>query len=327
MYRDDVNINDVVMEHGISVTAARVLYVVNRYVNSSRRNMKKDKRGVAYCYASKERIAKDIGKSKRTVDRAIAELKAAGLIESRRTTRNAHIYLTYYGLYGASANAADGTSNNSNLKSYNIQDTSFYPDKTPAAEVQTPDDVKKCEDSTAAEVQRTTPAAKETNASGEAANAASSEEKSMKKGKPTPKQRKRITKAEKQAAAEQYSRLLERKLGMANPYWLLPDDAVQEEYKQRYSLIDLIANAMSVRGRGIRVNGAELTVEQYWQVVQNISGKAIDGLFDRLKTAAVCTGITNMRAYTLASVYNAVLWHGMTANADINLDAVYRRMA
>jgi hypothetical protein len=107
----------------------------------------------------------------------------------------------------------------------------------------------------------------------------------------------------------------------------LPDDAVQEEYKQRYSLIDLIANAMSVRGRGIRVNGAELTVEQYWQVVQNISSEAIEGLFDRLKTAAVCTGITNMRAYTLAAVYNAVLWHGMTASADIPLEALYRHMA
>ena len=114
---------------------------------------------------------------------------------------------------------------------------------------------------------------------------------------------------------------------MANLYWTLPDADIQEEYKRRYSLIDLLANAMSVQGRRIRVNGAELTVEQYWQVVQNISSEAIEGLFDRLNTAAVCTGITNMRAYTLASVYNAVLWHGMTTNADINLDAVYRHMA
>ena len=119
--------------------------------------------------------------------------------------------------------------------------------------------------------------------------------------------------------------MLERKLDMANPIWMIP--SLDDEYRQYQSLIDTLADALSVRGRGIRVNGAELTVEQYWQVVQNISGKAIDGLFDRLKTAAVCTGITNMRAYTLASVYNAVLWHGMTANADINLDAVYRRMA
>lgn len=317
MFRDDVNVNTVMMEHGISATAARVLYVVNRYVNSSRRNMKRDKRGVAYCYASKERIAQDIGKSKRTVDRAIAELKAAGLIESRRTTRNAHIYLTYYGLYGTSANAADGTSNNSSLKSYNNKSTSFYPYKMAEGQNKTADDVKKCEGYAHDETPAATPAAKETKHN----------EQTAKKGKPTPKRRQRITKAEKQAAAEKYSRLLERKLGMANLYWTLPDEDIQEEYKRRYSLIDLLANAMSVQGRRIRVNGAELTVEQYWQVVQNISSEAIEGLFDRLNTAAVCTGITNMRAYTLASVYNAVLWHGMTANADINLDAVYRHMA
>ena len=317
MFRDDVNVNTVMMEHGISATAARVLYVVNRYVNSSRRNMKRDKRGVAYCYASKERIAQDIGKSKRTVDRAIAELKAAGLIESRRTTRNAHIYLTYYGLYGTSANAADGTSNNSNLKSYNNKSTSFYPYKMAEGQNKTADDVKKCEGYAHDETPAATPAAKETKHN----------EQTAKKGKPTPKRRQRITKAEKQAAAEKYSRLLERKLGMANLYWTLPDEDIQEEYKRRYSLIDLLANALSVQGRRIRVNGAELTVEQYWQVVQNISSEAIEGLFDRLNTAAVCTGISNMRAYTLASVYNAVLWHGMTANADINLDAVYRHMA
>lgn len=321
MFRDDVNVNTVMMEHGISATAARVLYVVNRYVNSSRRHMKKDKRGISYCYASKERIAQDIGKSKRTVDRAIAELKAAGLIESRRTTRNAHIYITYYGLYGTSANAADGTSNNNSLKSYNNKSTSFYPHKMAEGHNKTADDLKKCEGYAHDETPAATPAAAETT-EGEVKKGYT-----PCKGKPTPKRRQRITKAEKQAAAEKYSRLLERKLDMYNLWWLLPDEDIQEEYKQRNSLIDLIANAMSVQGRRIRVNGADLTVEQYWQVVQNISGEAIEGLFDRLKTAAVCTGITNMRAYTLASVYNAVLWHGMTANADISIDAVYRHMA
>lgn len=317
MYIDDVNVNAVMMERGISATAARVLFEVNRLVNSSRRNGKKDKKGIAYCYASKGALALKVGKSKRTIDRAIAELKAAGLIESRRTTRNAHIYITYYGLYGTSANANNGTSNNSNSKSYNLLDTSIHLDKVTEGQEKTADDVKKCEGYAHDETPAATPAAKETKHN----------EQTAKKGKPTPKRRQRITKAEKQAAAEKYSRLLERKLGMANLYWSLPDDDIQEEYKRRYSLIDLLANAMSVQGRQIRVNGAELTVEQYWQVVQNISSEAIEGLFERLNTAAVCTGITNMRAYTLASVYNAVLWHGMTANADINLDAVYRRMA
>lgn len=319
MFKDDVNINTVMMEFGISASAARVLYMVNRYVNSSRRNMKKDKRGIAYCYASKEKLAQDIGKSRRTVDRAIAELKAAGLIESRRTTRNAHIYITYYGLYGASANAADGASNNSNSKSYNLLDTSIHLDKVTEGQEKTADDVKKCEGYAHDETPAATPAAKETT-EGEVKKGYT-----PCKGKPTPKRRQRLTKAEKEAAREKYRRMLERKLDMANPIWMI--SSLDDEYRQYQSLIDTLADALSVRGRGIRVNGAELTVEQYWQVVQNISGKAIDGLFDRLKTAAVCTGITNMRAYTLASVYNAVLWHGMTDKADVPLEALYRHMA
>jgi len=320
MYIDDVNVNAVMMERGISATAARVLFEVNRLVNSSRRNGKKDKKGIAYCYASKGALALKVGKSKRTIDRAIAELKAAGLIESRRTTRNAHIYITYYGLYGTSANANNGTSNNSNSKSYNLLDTSIHHHKMPEGQNITADDVKKCEGNAHNETPAATPGTKETTQSKEKGYTPC-------KGKPTPKRRQRITKAEKQAAAAKYTRLLEQKLDMYNLWWLLPDEDVQEEYKQRNSLIDLIANAMSVQGRRIRVNGADLTVEQYWQVVQNISGEAIDGLFDRLKTAAVCTGITNMRAYTLASVYNAVLWHGMTDKADIPLEALYRHMA
>lgn len=318
-YLTDIVVDVAMAKLNISYSAALTLKYINRYVNASRLHCVADMKGIPYCYASKEKLAQRIGKSKRTVARAIAELKAAGVIESRRTKGIAHIYLTCYVLDGICVNGKNGTCINTLNKSYNNRDTSFYPDKTPAAETKTSDDVKKCRGTAENQTPAATPAAKETNASG-----SSSEEKSMKKGKPTPKQRKRTTKAEKQAAAEKYSRLLERKLGMANPYWLLPDDAVQEEYKQRYSLIDLIANAMSIRGRQIRVNGAELTVEQYWQVVQNISEEAIEGLFDRLKTAAVCTGISNMRAYTLASVYNAVLWHGMTASANIDL---YRHTA
>lgn len=316
-YLNDIVVDDAMMKYGISLSAALTLKYINRYVNASRLHCKADKRGVPYCYASKEKLAERIGKSKRTVARAIAELKAAGLIESRRTKGLAHIFITCYGLDGICKSGNDGTCNNNPNKSYNNKSTSFYPYKMAERQNKTADDVKKCEGYAHDETPAATPAAKETKHN----------EQTAKKGKPTPKRRQRITKAEKQAAAEKYSRLLERKLGMANLYWTLPDDDIQEEYKRRYSLIDLLANAMSVQGRRIRVNGAELTVEQYWQVVQNISSEAIEGLFDRLNTAAVCTGITNMRAYTLASVYNAVLWHGMTANADINLDAVYRRMA
>jgi len=316
-YLNDIIVDDAMMKYGISLSAALTLKYINRYVNASRLHCKADKRGVPYCFASKEKLAERIGKSKRTVARAIAELKAAGLIESRRTKGLAHIYITCYGLDGTCKGGKDGTYNNNPYKSYNNKSTSFYPHKMAEGHAKTADDVKKCEGYAHDETPAATPAAKETTQSVEKKGYTPC------KGRPTPK-RKRITKAEKKAAAEKYSRILEGRLGMANPYWLLPDADVQEEYQRRYSLIDLIANAMSIRGRQIRVNGAELTVEQYWQVVQNISEEAIEGLFDRLKTAAVCTGISNMRAYTLASVYNAVLWHGMTASANIDL---YRHTA
>lgn len=315
MYQNDINVNAVMMERGISATAARVLFEVNRLVNTSRHKGKKDRRGVAYCYASKVTLAAKVGKSERTIARAIAELKAAGLIESRRTTRNAHIYLTYYGTDGTSANANNGTSNNNSIKSYKKDYTSFYHDKKRLTDNKAADDAK-----SAVSLARIGAASAE--------NVKDEQHKTVKAGKgvPTPKRRNRISKREKQAAKEKYSRLLEQKLDMANFWWLLPDEDIQDEYRRRYGLIDLIAEAMAVPGRQIRVNGAGLTVEQYWNVVQDITPDAIRGIFDRLKTAEVCTGITNVRAYTLASVYNAVQWHKMTSGANISIDAVYRHM-
>lgn len=318
-YLNDIVVDDAMMKYGISLSAALTLKYINRYVNASRLHCKLDRRGIPYCFASKEKLAQRIGKSKRTVARAIAELKAAGLIESRRTKGLAHIYITCYGLDGICKSGNNGTCNNNPNKSFNNISTSIHLDKVTEGQEKTADDVKKCEENAHDETPAAAAAAKETTESEEKKGYTPC------KGKPTPKRRQRLTKAEKEAAREKYRRMLERKLDMANPLWMIP--SLDDEYRQYQSLIDTLADALSVRGRGIRVNGAELTVEQYWQVVQNISGKAIDGLFDRLKTAAVCTGITNMRAYTLASVYNAVLWHGMTDKADIPLEALYRHMA
>lgn len=330
MYQQDINIDHVMKEYSISATAARALFHINRYIFASRRGGKRDAKGIAYCYANHNAIAEAIGKSRRTADRAIAELKAAGLITLQRTRHNGHIYLTAYSVDSASAvngtsgSATNGTSNIAFKNLNHIADISILQHKTPAEAPQiaakAADDAKIAE----ASARIATPAAKKMQ-DNEQRTVKKGE--TPKKGRPTAKRRQRITKAAKEAAKEKYRRLLEQKLEMANPYWMLSDPDVKEECQRRYSLIDLIAEAMSVKGRQIRVNGAGLSVDQYWYVVQNISEKAIDGLFDRLYTAEAIGGITNKRAYTLAAVYNAVQWDMMTQGADIPTKALYRHMA
>lgn len=330
MYQQDINVDHVMREYSISATAARALFHINRYIFASRRSGKRDAKGIAYCYASRNALAEAIGKSRRTADRAIAELKAAGLISLQRTRHNGHIYLTAYSVdsasavNGASGSAINGTSNISHKNLNPIADISILQDKTPAEAPQmtakAADDAKIAE----ASARIATPTAVNLQDEG---HRDSKKGETPKKGRPTPKRRQRITKAAKEAAKAEYTRLLERKLEMANPYWLLSDPDVKEEYRRRYSLIDLIAEAMSVKGRQIRVNGAGLSVDQYWYVVQNISEKAINGLFDRLYTAEAIGGITNKRAYALAAVYNAVQWDMMTEGANIPTGALYRHMA
>ena len=315
MYQNDIDVNAVMMERGISATAARVLFLINRCVNSSRAHGKKDKRGMAYCYASKATLALKLGKSERTIARAIAELKAAGLIQSRRTTRNAHIYLSFYGVDGTSANATNGTSNNSLKESYNISNTSVYHDKK-----------RFMDDEAAADAKSAVGLVRIGAATTEKVKDEQHETVKNGKGVPTPKRR-RITKREKMAAKEKYSRLLEQKLKMASPRWFCDDAETIAEFKSTYALIDLVSDAMAVPGGKIRVNGAVLTVEQYWNMVQYISPDAIEGLLSRIGAAEITTGITNKRAYTLAAVYNAVQWHELSSNVNVSMNDLYRHMA
>jgi len=321
MYQQDINVDHVMREYSISATAARALFHINRYVFASRRGGKRDAKGIAYCYASRNALAEAIGKSRRTADRAIAELKAAGLISLQRTRHNGHIYLTALStdsaaaVNGVSGSATNGVSNISHKNLSHIADISILQHKTPVEAdmaAKAADDAKIAE----ASARIATPAAKKMQ---------DGEQRNGKKGVPTAKRRSRITKAVKDAAKAEYRRMLERRLDMTNSCWLCP--ALDDEYRQTQSLIDLIAEAVSVKGRQIRVNGAVLSAEQYWQVVQNISSGAIVGLFDRLCAAEATGGITNKRAYTLAAVYNAVQWDMMTQGADIPIGALYRHMA
>ena len=95
MFRDDINVNAVMMEHGISATAARVLFEINRLVIVATTEGKKDSTGTPFCDVGCIKLGQMIGKSRRTIERAIAELKTAGLIYVKRVGlgHNDRIYM------------------------------------------------------------------------------------------------------------------------------------------------------------------------------------------------------------------------------------------
>ena len=295
----------------ISSTAAALYSVLCSLSRTSQRTGHIDNRG-AFVFASRRQLGQYIERSERTAQRLISELKGAGLIQVRRMGLHSHdrIYIVSVGGSEPVKNGGSEIMRQSN----NTMDRSIHQDKTPAEAPQMA--AKAADDAKIAEASARIASA--------AAKVLQDEgHRDSKKGKPTPKRRARITKAAKEAARAEYRRLLERKLDMSNSLWA----ACIDEHERTRGLIDLIAEAVSVKGRQIRVNGAVLTVQQYWNVVQNINRGAIEGLFDRLYTAETLGGIANKRAYTLAAVYNAVQWDMVTRGATIPKEALYSYMA
>ena len=332
MYQNDINVDHVMREYGISATAARALFHINRFIYASRRAGKKDAHGIAFSYASRNAIAKAIGKSVRTVSRATAELKAAGLILIVYTRHNAHIYLTAYnvdgGPYGTSESATNGTSNNSYKSFNNSSKQSINLHKTePATENAAPvltacavDDSKIAVTPTriAPEIPR--------NVNNETGKPVKNAE-NGKKGRPTPKRRQRITKAEKEAAKAQYKAHLVKKLGLDSAYYAFMP-GLDEEWSRLDAMADVIADAMSVKNRLIKVNDCYLTQSQYWAVVQNIENNGnLAAMFERIAACEIIGGIGNKRAYMLAAVYNACQWENCIRGAEPSKEALYRAMS
>lgn len=301
----------------VSLTAAAMYTVLCSLTRTSQRTGHKDHRGV-YVYASRRQLGQYIDRSERTAQRAIAELKAAGLIRVKRMGLHSNDRIYVVG-YDGSVAVNNGGSEITKGSNNNYTDISIRHDKKPQMTAKTVDDAKKAE----AVARIATPAAEKVKAEGYQYV----KKDQAKKGRPTEKRRQRITKREKQAAKEKYSRLLEQKLKMASPRWFCDDAESVAEFKSTYALIDLISDAMAVPGAQIRVNGAVLTVEQYWNMVQYISPDAIEGLLSRIEAVEITTGITNKRAYTLAAVYNAVQWHELSSNVNVSMNDLYRHMA
>ena len=365
-YFTDIDVNSVMMEKGISATAARVLSIVNRFVHASRMKGIRDGRGIPYSYASREAIAQRVGKSVRTVARAMAELKAAGLIEVKRTRRNAHVFICYYGVCGTSGSAENGTSNNSNTKNINNNQVHnpIYLRNTETVNGQMSMDGLL---NSATAEGKGTQAAKTAGDAGQQRQQEGQREQQPKenssRGTASSGQQRPAAEEQRQdaprdaatihgsASAEAVNR--DRTKGRPTPKRQQPTKAEKEAARQRYKrhlmerlckwcpwdadsweeydrlegLADMIADAVSADSRVIKVNGCSLTAAQYWNVVQNIENSFnLMDMFDRINTAEVCSGVRNTRAYTLAAVYNAVQWDGLMRGANVKTEALYRAM-
>ena len=313
-------------EFGLSRSAAKVYKYLCRLIYMSRQGGKYRDRDGYFAYVKRATIAEHIGRSESTAARALAELKKAGLIRVKRTKKFARIYLcstvgrvVCAAVNDTSTNGKNDTSNNKGKNLNNIADISILLHKTGESTVTGLCDGLLNSASATAEGQRQQPP-RDT----QRPAAAEARKKDRTKGRATPKQRQRVTKAEKEAARQQYKRHLEARLGLDKLEWC----AFPEEWERLNALADMIADAVSVKSRHIKVNGCLLTVEQYWSMVRNIEySESIQGLFDRIKAAEVCTRVTNLRAYTLAAVYNAVQWDSVMRGAEVSTEALYRHMA
>lgn len=265
-----MNINGV----SVSNTAALVYGVLCKLSATSAKN------GKSYVYASRKRLGEYIERSERTAQRAVNELKNAGLISVQRMglRGNDHIYIQ---------NVVSRQDKNvvSEIKYISDnRDTSIY-----LAKVQE----KRMEVAKLIESERQLAADQPRNSACTAS-----------KGKPTAKCP-RTTKAMKLNARQKYKAMLEKKLSLTEDqrYKCYGE---RSEYIAANALADIIADAMSLERSKISVCGRLLSTSEYWDVVKHISAEGLIDLLCRIEEIRISRGVKNTRAYILASVYNDV---------------------
>lgn len=304
---------DIMDRYGINLSAARVLKVVDQLVYASRLKGTKDRRGIPYCYASKEWMAGKIGKSLRTVARAIRDLKAAGLIECRRTKGNAMIFITGYELNGTSegvrtesartpsaATAHDGAVARAEEQPASAAGGACYAHETAT------------NGTSCAGASRTHFAMDGTSQT--ATNGTSNYNTLSYNRQPhnpsivlSPRAGKGKTDDGEAIRAERrriYDEMRERMIQHI--------DIGSEEYGAANTLCRYIADAVATK-QAIRVNGADLPAEQYWETVGNIrDGGNLCEMLRRVADMDRQGAIRNRRAYLLSSAYNCALWDGVS---------------
>lgn len=234
-------------------------------------------KGLPYTYIGQKAIAERVGVCERTAHTAIKQLVSVGLIMVKRRglCRTNAMYVlspkaTKQEKDNIKAICGSGTAKNafSNITSKSVNKTIDDKPSIPVNEN----------------------------------SAASPQDKAFTapKGRPTNK-RPRINVDERQKMKQKYKEYLYKRLDVNNFLDALMSNA--DEHEALIKIVELISNTMASKGQ-IMVNGCLLTKEQWWYVVKNISQCMVIELIYKLRKAK---DVKNMRAYMLASLYNAAM--------------------
>lgn len=331
MYQQ-ISINRVILDTGITATAARLLYEIDMLISSARANHNnafRDRRGVYFCYAGKEWFAQKLNKSMRTIARAIRELKDAGLIESKKTIRNSMIYVTYYGggaMNGSCKRAENGTwkegthKNIKNQKNISINLSSI---PTPGAEANT----ENSEQGRASYAAATTEAAEDEGqrrgrTAGQVESTGTTRSRNDQRQEAQTPAAGRIgtdgrhhgedqraqgvqLQGRDEATRREVRENLRNNCDMeysAN-HCSTPDEI--EDYERKSAVIDMVADAASVIGGFVKVSGAALTISQWLNVImRDVNETVLHDAIIRVLRADAFGKVKNFRAYMLATLYN-----------------------
>lgn len=297
----------------INQSAALVLKLIARLVRASLKRGEVDKQGIPYCYASKEWLAGELGKSLSTIMRAIRVLKAKGLIECKRTNGNARLFITGYGCPAAKVEAsaeaegavvqaaepvpereAEGVAacvaEAENRREDATCEASFVPEMVTS-------DSCRCGTSDTSHItikSNTIPDIPSINLSPRQARAERRERSAHLSRRSGKGQASEVSK-ERQRLEEQLRGQVFKTLG--------DEDMVGA----CAAAARVIAEAVAAK-RDVRVGGVTMSAGQYWEVVRDIKGDGLCAVIKAIKARDLLGLIRNKRAYLLASVYNCALW-------------------
>lgn len=276
---------DMARQYSISRTAGDLMVKLEKLMYSSIKNGVQDRNGY-YVYASHRVLADKIGKSESTVERAIRELKRAGLIWIRRTKHNGHIYF-----YDKSASCKNDKSYSDNLISYKTKES--YLNK----------------------VQEINKRHAENSMDGKQISVESRENlhsEDMKKCRPTPK-RPRITKQQRNENRQKIKDMLAKKWDIAGELMVCADGDTAN-YDSLSQLADIVADTVSA-GAHIAVRGRYLSAAEYWQAIKNMRPQGLLDLLERIQDRYISAGVRDLRGYTLSALYGEAEYQRLTAGA------------
>ena len=275
----------------IGNTAARLLVVLYNLSTA------KNSRQLGYVYASRKALGALLGRSERTAQRCINELKKASLIRVDRQglCRNDRIYLlpAAADLLNRQTTIADAIAmadrqrkqQKTNVASghdifdasYNVlrntkENTSIYPQTSADPRVSVQQTDNKC----------------------------------LSKGRPTPKKPVNDRKARRKAAERRYLSMLKERLRLDDSSaWKYDIDGSVHAATETTARI--LASVLAT-GRNISVKGTWVNPGQYWETIQTITPYLLEDTLRTIDEVRISTGIRNEQAYLLSALYDRCLY-------------------